>query len=258
MTRVALCSLVNDDEQFARCQASLRRVAQPFPEWLKVEPNRNGWNAARGLNHGLGELDADWVVCVHQDVLFPEGFWARLTGALAALPTEVALAGIVGCEASGAYRGHVFDPNGHCYWPSLPADVAALDEVLIAVRRASGLRFDERVPGFHCYGADICYQARQRGLRVVAIDAPLVHLSTGSLDEHYQQASRWLMERWGAEFGYVLATPAQLLRDDPRAGFLHRLLHRWRRRGARRSRNRNPCREQPCPARTLGEVECAS
>ncbi|MCK5941262.1 MAG: glycosyltransferase [Planctomycetes bacterium] len=253
MKQIAIVSLVNDREQFAACQESLRRVADPGPEWLMVEPNKHGWNAAQGLNHGLDALDAEWVVCLHQDVLFPVGFWQQLTAGLAALGDDVALAGLVGCERSGRFRGHIVDPNGHCSWPSLPARVLALDEVLIAVRKASGLRFDPEVPGFHCYGADLCFEADRRGLTTMAIDAPLVHLSTGKLDENYERASQWLMAKWGARYGYVLPMPALLLRDDAKAGLVHRTLHRWRRRGSRLSRNTNPCAHADCRARALGE-----
>jgi hypothetical protein len=52
--------------------------------------------------------------------------------------------------------------------PELPARVATLDELLLVIRRDSGLRFDHAL-GFHLYGAEICLQARERGLAVVAI-----------------------------------------------------------------------------------------
>lgn len=253
MTEISLVTLVNDRAQFAACQESLRPVAEPFPEWLMIEPNPRGWNAAQGLNHGLERLDADWVVCVHQDVLFPDGFWERLRRALADLPAGTALAGIVGCERSGRYHGHIFDPNGHCYWPTLPHRVLVLDEVLIAVRKQAGLRFDEGVPGFHCYGADLCFEADARGFGIAAVDTPLVHLSTGRIDAAYERASQWLMAKWGERFGWVLATPALLLKDDRRAGLLHRLLHRWRRRGDRLSRNTNACGDKACSVRALGD-----
>jgi hypothetical protein len=252
VTQLAFVSLVNDTAQFAACQASLRAIADPMPEWLMVEPNARGWNAAQGLNYGIEQLDAEWIVSVHQDVLFPADFWQRLTTSLAKLSDDVALAGLVGCERSGRFRGHLFDPNGHCYWPSLPRQVLALDEVLIAVRKSSGLRFCEEVSGFHCYGADICFEADRRGLKTVAIDAPLVHLSTGKLDHTYDRASQWLMAKWGERYGYVLPMPAVLLQDKARAGVLHRFLLRWRRRGDRLSRNRNVCRDASCHAAALG------
>ena len=252
MPSFAFVTLVNNRAQFDACQASLRAEAVPFPEWLMVEPNRQGWNAAQGLNHGIERLSADWVVCVHQDVLFPAGFWARLTTALAALPPTVAVAGLVGCERGGRFHGHIVDPNGHCYWPGLPHDVLAVDEVLIAVRKASGLRFGEEVPGFHCYGADLCFEAARRGLRVVAIDAPLVHLSTGSLDASYERASQWLLDKWGERYGHVLPMPTIVVQDNRRAGWFRRLVVRWRRRQDRLARNTHPCEDHACAARELG------
>jgi len=254
VTDIGFVTLVNDDAQFAACRASLQRLVDPLPPWLAVRPNQRGWNAAQGLDHGLGELDTEWVVCVHQDVLFPDDFWRRLPAALGALDAGVAVAGLVGCEASGRFRGHIFDPNGHCYWPALPSPVLTLDEVLLAVRRSAGLRFCEEAPGFHCYGADLCLEAHRRGLGVVAIDAPLLHLSTGRLDEHYERAAQWLLDKWGPSHRHVLPTPALLLRDEARAGLLHRFLHRWRRRGDRLARNRNRCPAAPCAVRTLGEA----
>lgn len=257
MPPIAFLTLVNDRVQFEACQASLRQQAEPFPEWLAVEPNRSGWNAAQGLNHGIERLDAEWIVCVHQDVLFPPGYQTRLGTALARLDPDVAVAGLVGCEKSGRFRGHIVDPNGHCYWPSLPHDVLAVDEVLIAVRKASGLRFNEEVPGFHCYGADLCFEAEARGLRVVAIDAPLVHLSTGKLDASYERAAKWLLARWGDRYGHALPMPALLLLDDSHAGWWRRLRLRWRRRQDRKARNENACADRVCAARALAAARSA-
>lgn len=251
MSPIAFLTLVNDRAQFEACQGSLRRQAEPFPEWLAVEPNKNGWNAAQGLNHGLDILEAEWVVCVHQDVLFPPGFWLRFTAALADLPGDAMLAGIVGCRRDGRFRGHIADPNGHCFWGPIPADVLTLDEVLIAVRQSSGLRFDPEVPGFHCYGADLCFTAAARGMRAVVVDAPVAHLSSGRLDASYDRASQWLLARWGAEFGHVLPMPTIVVHDKERSSWLRRTVIRWRRRRDRLRRNRNRCGDAPCEAHHL-------
>jgi hypothetical protein len=60
--------------------------------------------------------------------------------------------------------------------PELLARVATLDELILVVRRDCGLRFDTDL-GFHLYGADICLQARERGLAVVALGALCHHNS---------------------------------------------------------------------------------
>src|SRR5262249_30129449 len=62
--------------------------------------------------------------------------------------------------------------------PGLPAAVATLDELLLIVPRDSPLRFDPEL-GFHLYGADLCLQARECGLAVVALGAPCRHISRG-------------------------------------------------------------------------------
>jgi hypothetical protein len=248
----ALVTLVNNRAQFDACQASLLADAASLPEWLAIEPNAKSWNAAQGLNHGIEQLAADWIICVHQDVLFPAGFWARLTAALAALPEQVALAGLVGCERSGRFHGHIVDPNGHCYWGDLPHDVLAVDEVLIAVRRSSGLRFCVDAPGFHCYGADLCFEADRRGLRTVAVDAPLLHLSSGRLDASYDLASKWLLDKWGARYGHVLPMPTIVVQDGKRASWFRCLSMRLRRRKDRLRRNTNACADAPCAALALG------
>jgi hypothetical protein len=129
--------------------------------------------------------------------------------------------------------------------------VLTLDEVLIAVRKSSGLRFCEEVPGYHCYGADLCCEAAARGLRVMVIDAPLRHLSTGKIDPAYERAAQWLMAKWGARVRHVLPTPALLLQDEARASWWRRLRQRWRRRRDRLRRNTNACTDRACAVQEL-------
>jgi hypothetical protein len=63
--------------------------------------------------------------------------------------------------------------------PELPARVATLDELLLVVRGDTLLRFDPAL-GFHLYGADICLQARERGLAVVALGACVITIPGAS------------------------------------------------------------------------------
>jgi hypothetical protein len=72
--------------------------------------------------------------------------------------------------------GHWSDPHKyHEPTVKLPAEVQILDELLMIVRADSGVTFDPDLPGFHCYGADLCLTARDKGLKSYVIDAPVVH-----------------------------------------------------------------------------------
>jgi hypothetical protein len=127
---------------------------------------------------------------VHQDVHLPAG-WDRLM----LKPYRMAGRRFGPIRVSGVYGvGPVADGPGRpaarrIGWvedrgrvlsegPGLPAAVATLDELLLVVRRDSPLGFDPE-SGFHQYGADLCLQARECGLAVVALGAPCRHNSRG-------------------------------------------------------------------------------
>ena len=80
--------------------------------------------------------------------------------------------------------------------PELPARVATLDELLLVLPRNTSLRFDPEL-GFHLYGADLCLQARERSLAVVAIDAPCHHNSRSiGLPEAFFPSARVFARKW--------------------------------------------------------------
>jgi hypothetical protein len=89
--------------------------------------------------------------------------------------------------------------------PRLPAPVATLDELLLVVPRVTPLRFDSEL-GFHLYGADVCLQARERGLAVVAIDALCRHNSRSvGLPESFFPSAEVFARKWAGRL--PVATP---------------------------------------------------
>ncbi len=139
-------------------------------------------SAADGLNMGLDRAQRDQVAFVHQDVLLPEGWDRCLTEQLREAEHRfgpIGVAGVYGVGAAvglqskgytlGAQRvGWVVDRGRTLREaPELPARVATLDELLL-VRAADTPRPVRPRGGFHMYGADICLQAAEHGLAVVA------------------------------------------------------------------------------------------
>ena len=143
---------------------------------------KNCPSAAAGLNIGLERAKHDWVVCVHQDVYLPEG-WDRLL--MNQLRQAEQWFGPIG--VAGVYGvGEVISPQSQ----EIPlmadrigwvVDRGRYSRMGRNCRRGSrrwmscclcyrGIRrFGSIRAGFHLYGADICLQARERGLAVVAI-----------------------------------------------------------------------------------------
>lgn len=80
-------------------------------------------------------------------------------------------------------------------------EVETLDEVLLVVRKSSGLRFDQGLGGFHMYGADICLEARRRARKCYAIAAFCVHNTNqyGMLPWQFWKGYLQLRRKWKAQ-----------------------------------------------------------
>jgi hypothetical protein len=96
--------------------------------------------------------------------------------------------------------------------PALPARVATLDELLLVVRRDSPLQLDPAL-GFHLYGADLCLQARERGLAPVALGALCHHNSRHiGLGEGFHESAAVFARKW--KHRLPIATPCAIIHRD--------------------------------------------
>jgi hypothetical protein len=239
--------MVNSEYHLARLTASLSsNLGRGGRDLCVLRPATLGLGAAATLNIGLEQSVSEWVCCIHQDVRLPEGWIDRVERELGGLPPNVAVAGVVGTDMQSRFIGHIVDPNGHSRWRQTSGAALTIDEVAIFVRRSSRLRFDASCPGFHCYGADISLAAIRKGLSVHVIDSPLLHLSTGTKDAAYGQASKWLLEKWSANFRASIPTPAGLHGERRYLGSLRvpgiaRIRRRWS-----ALQGRGACRDAAC------------
>ena len=138
-------------------------------------------SAALAYNSAIDEARNDIIVFVHQDIYLPETWLPSLKEALKHLEKSQAKWGVLGCfgsrKAAPGGRGQVYT-NGmglHGNRLTLPERIETLDEILLVIRKSSGLRFDADMPHFHLYGTDICMSARDRGLVAYAFQGLCVH-----------------------------------------------------------------------------------
>lgn len=169
---------------------------------------RDASSAAEAFEAGLTHAVHPMAVLVHQDVYLPAGWpgrFARQVELAQRRHPGVGVFGVYGVRAApgsseGLERlGHVVDrfrllrDGGE-----LPAQVDALDEVLLAFPRDTPLRLDAAL-GFHNYGTDVVLQAASAGLEAVALDAPCFHnslLGVGKLSEAFGRSQAHLRARW--------------------------------------------------------------
>jgi hypothetical protein len=153
-------------------------------------------SAAAAYNAGMRKAGADVVVFAHHDVYLPEGWDSRLEKAVGTLEAEQAnwaVLGVWGLAKDGVATGHVFcNASGRLLGGSFdrPVECSALDEIVLVLRRSSGVLFDEALAGFDLYGTDICLIATSQGFRSFIIPAFCLHNPVGSV---FYRLSYW---RW--------------------------------------------------------------
>lgn len=230
---IDLAAAVNNRDVLANC---LQRSPDVASGALRLRIYERRSTAGEAYNAALDDSRADVLVLAHQDVYLPAGFVsgaAEQLRRLNELDPQWALAGVAGLDAAGAFHGRTWSSGLGALLgerAAAPVAVVSLDEMLLFVRRGSGLRFDERMPSFHLYAADAVQTARARGLRSYVIDTPAVHHSRAvvALDKGYRAAYRYMQRKWRADLPIpnlvcaITRSPLTLFLQDLRIRRKHR------------------------------------
>ncbi len=167
---------------------------------------RNYGAASLAYNEALDESKNDIVIFVHQDVYLPESWLTSLRMSLSYLEENKIKWGVLGCYGVGSNAGkwvglgRVYT-NGWGYVGRTidrPVPVQTLDEILLVVRKSSGLQFDPSLPHFHLYGTDICMSASEKGMLSFAIPAFCIHNTNQLLylPKEFYECYRHVKQRW--------------------------------------------------------------
>ena len=160
-------------------------------------------SAARAYNDAIERSTNDLIIFCHQDILLPKPWIGQLEQALQCLEAEDPNWGVLGTygnTSDGHGWGHVYSSGlgviGEA--PPRPVAVQTLDEIVLILRRSSGLRFDDSLPHFHFYGTDICLRAAKSGMRSYAIPAFCFHntCQTLVLPKEFYECCRHVREVW--------------------------------------------------------------
>jgi hypothetical protein len=138
-------------------------------------------------NAAIRECEEDVLVFAHPDVYLSEAWYESFVRSMDWLGREDpdwAVAGMAGRTRDGSLRGFAYSTGlgGFIGVPfSEPCEVRTLDEFVFALRRGSGLTFDEEIPGAQSQmcTTDLCLEAERRGLRSYALPCLALHNSNG-------------------------------------------------------------------------------
>lgn len=195
----------------------------------RLDVQRNAPSATLAGNRLLDAAQDDILVLLHHDVWLPRGWLALLhqrLDELERIDPAWAVAGAFGVAPDYRQWGPVWTSSlGQIVGrvPMQPEPVQSLDEMLIVIRRASGLRFDEAMPGWHFYGTDIVCQARKAGMGAYALGLPCIHNDRfdKGLGADFTDGYRRMQRKW-AEFLPVQTPVTKISRSG-----LHLMRERW-------------------------------
>lgn len=160
-----------------------RAVKASINELITVDNTGNLYfdNLSEAIAVGLSKARHSLRVVVHEDVLLPDGWQAAFEKNLQLLEREDphwGLLGAVGWTEDEEIIGHWSDP-GPLYMNTFDSrpfrPVFRLDEQLLVFHRDRRIPLDPDLPSVHHLGRDLAIQARRRGWKVYAIDAPTIH-----------------------------------------------------------------------------------
>jgi hypothetical protein len=214
-------------------------------------------SASLAYNTALEETENEVVVFVHQDVYLPENWFSELRRWLSCFEKEKINWGVLGCFGSkksaegGVGRVYTTGLGMHGRVISRPEPVETLDEIVLIVRRSSGLRFDPSLPYFHLYGADLCLSARDKGMICYAIPGFCVHNTNQilRLPREFYSCYHYIKRKW-KKFLPIYASCARISRFNSEL-----YLRRIRELGAKAlGRKRVPKLRLEDPRTVLGEL----
>lgn len=153
-------------------------LQRPHPHQVLVQSDYR--SASKAYNEAIPAACHDLIVFVHQDLILPHHWAADVAQAVTYLDFHDPKWGVLGCYGKtrdGTGKGYLYSPGPGIIGEPLrtPTLVQTLDEIVLIVRRSSGLRFDEDLPHFHMYGADICLRSASMGRNSYVIPAFCVH-----------------------------------------------------------------------------------
>jgi hypothetical protein len=178
------------------------------PELVLRDPQillqQNFVAATRAYNEALDRAAHDLVVFVHQDVYLPDGWFASLEKAIGSLERCGITWGVLGCygvkQVSSENLGRIFTTGigRHGCMLAEPEPIDTLDEIVLVMRKSSGLRFDEQLPHFHMYGTDLCMTAAEKGLVNYAFQGYCVHNTNQILilPKEFYECYRYVRRKW--------------------------------------------------------------
>jgi hypothetical protein len=206
---IAFAACVGSEEKYRSFAVpGLRLACEPDSVVAEVTTDSSIFSAYNEVLEAFSARDdLEALVLLHEDLEITDSdFCGKVRRRM--LEQDVAVLGAIGALGvtslawwEGDGRGRCLETRGLVDFGGGSHDVDSLDGLLLVLSpwAVRNLRFDEqRFTGFHGYDADICFQARAAGKRVVVEDLAVVHHTKGGYGDvaAYAAADQAFRSKW--------------------------------------------------------------
>lgn len=160
-------------------------------------------SASLAYNSAIDEAENEIIIFIHQDIYLPETWFSDISRCLFYLEEKQINWGVLGCYGSRKAEvgvGKVCDTHFGIHGRQIdkPESIETLDEIVLVIRKSSGLRFDPSLPHFHLYGTDICLSAKDNGMANFAFQGLCVHNTNQlvNLPKEFYDCYRYIKKKW--------------------------------------------------------------
>ena len=227
----SIITLVNNKEQYLNFLNDIKNQTFKGTYEIIALPNFNNEysSCAEALNIGKDIAAGKFCIYCHQDLRVP-GYWLEHIHSHTK-ELDFSKTGFIGMSgaskpddgpnSNGVGASYLTNPLGNDTHANMfrkmlgkRCEVQTLDELCIIGKRDNRLRFDEiTFNHYHWYGADICLQSLNSGLKNYAIDAECFHISDGlnnfAKEDHQKmfiEGAKKLFGKWKAKTPYFRTT----------------------------------------------------
>lgn len=222
MISLVICS--RDKSLSANLRANVELTIGVDFEFICIDNSNNEFGIAQAYNRGGAQAKFPFICFVHEDVIFHTLNWGKAIIKHFESDADLGMIGVAG----GSYKS--LAPSSWfplvTYGPVAPTHkriwqhtkngnifedlhsnssgtirVACLDGVWLCCKKDlwEKVRFDESLPGFHCYDVDFSISINKLAKVVVINDILIEHLSLGNYNGAWVKTTYMLHRKWNSE-----------------------------------------------------------
>lgn len=208
-----ICCYTKKEVLESMLMESLKKQKTKF-ETIFIDNTDNTFSsAAKALNFGLNRSNGEYILFVHQDILFEdENFLEKIKLSIKEIGSDIIVGSAGITEKDKVYSNMKHGPNmlpAGQFTIVNPVRVQTLDEVMLAAKKSifEKINFDEvTCDNWHLYGADLCLSAACKGIDSYAIPLNIYHKSMGNVDNDYMKSLHKLVEKHKKNYPMIYTT----------------------------------------------------